>query len=422
MIDIKLLRSELDKVEKNLVHRGYALNKELFTALEAKRKQSQVSVEKLKNEKKLLSQRFGQEASKGNNIDQLKSEITAIDQKIILIDEDLKLIQEELLTFMLDIPNTLHSTVPHGTTEADNVVVREWGKPKSIKDPKDHIELGENLGGIDVDTASKLSGARFSLLKNNVARLHRALTQFMLDIHTTDHLYEEIYSPYLVLSDCLKGTGQLPKFSEDLYKIEGTDFYLIPTGEVPLTNMVRGMVLEESKLPLKWVVHTPCFRSEAGSYGRDTRGLIRQHQFDKVELVHIVHPDHSYDALEELTGHAEVILKKLELPYRVMSLCSGDIGFSAAKTYDLEVWLPNQGTYREISSCSNCESFQATRMQARYKDTKENKNYQVHTLNGSGLAVGRTLIAVMENYQNDDGSISIPACLQSYMGGLDKIT
>jgi seryl-tRNA synthetase len=421
MIDIKLLRTELTLVHKNLAQRGYELDMVLFNTLEEQRKRNQIDLEQCKSEKKLLSQQFGREASQGNDTALLKAEIEIIDAKINKIDEALSAVQVELATLMSGIPNLIHTSVPIGKTENDNEIIREWGTPKSMDHPKDHIELGERMDGMDIDTAAKLSGARFSFLRNDIARLHRALIQFMLDLHTGEHGYEEIYCPYLVQGQPLYGTGQLPKFSEDLYKIEGHDLYLIPTGEVPLTNIVSDRVLEEAELPLKLVVHTPCFRSEAGSYGRDTRGLIRQHQFDKVELVQIVHPERSYDALEELTGHAEIILRKLDLPYRAVNLCTADIGFSAAKTYDLEVWLPSQNTYREISSCSNCEAFQARRMSARYKDITTQKNHLIHTLNGSALAVGRTLIAVMENYQNPDGSITIPTVLRPYMSGLEQI-
>jgi seryl-tRNA synthetase len=421
MIDIKLLRMELASAHENLAKRGYKLDMILFNTLEEQRKRNQIDLEQCKGEKKLLSQQFGREASQGNDTTPLKVKIEALDARMNKIDEVLSTVQVELADLMSGIPNLIHTSVPTGKTESDNVVIREWGTPKAMDHPKDHIELGERMGGMDIDTAAKLSGARFSLLKNDIAKLHRALIQFMLDLHTDEHGYEEVYCPYLVQGRPLYGTGQLPKFSEDLYKIEGHDLYLIPTGEVPLTNIVSDRVLEEAELPLKLVVHTPCFRSEAGSYGRDTRGLIRQHQFDKVELVQIVHPERSYEALEELTGHAEIVLKKLDLPYRVVNLCSADIGFSAAKTYDLEVWLPSQNTYREISSCSNCEAFQARRMSARYKDLKTQKNHLIHTLNGSALAVGRTLIAVMENYQNPNGSIAIPVVLRPYMNDREQI-
>jgi seryl-tRNA synthetase len=334
-------------------------------------------------------------------------------------------LQERYNAFVAVIPNLPHESVPEGTDETGNAEVLRWGTPRSFDFPvKDHVEIGEGLGGLDFETAAKISGARFSLMKGGVARLHRALAQFMLDTHTAEHGYTEIYAPYLVNPDSMFGTGQLPKFEEDLFRVprsDGSRLYLIPTAEVPVTNMVRDTIQAADALPLRFCCHTPCFRSEAGSAGRDTRGMIRQHQFDKVELVQIVRPDQSWQALEELTGHAEAILQKLELPYRKMALCTGDMGFSSAKTYDLEVWLPAQNTYREISSCSNFEAFQARRMQARYRNEK-NKPELVHTLNGSGLAVGRTLVAILENYQNADGSVSVPTALRPYLGGLDRLT
>jgi seryl-tRNA synthetase len=362
---------------------------------------------------------------KGEDASAILAEVGGIGDELKANEDALAALQERYNACVAIIPNLPHESVPVGRDETGNVEVLRWGQPRAFDFPvKDHVEIGEKLGGLDFETAVKISGSRFSLMKGGIARLHRALAQFMLDTHTGEHGYTEVYTPYLVNPDSMFGTGQLPKFEEDLFQVpraDGTKLYLIPTAEVPVTNIVRGEIIDAAKLPLKFACHTPCFRSEAGSYGRDTRGMIRQHQFDKVEIVQIVHPEKSWEALEQLTGHAEAILQKLGLPYRKMALCSGDMGFSAAKTYDLEVWLPAQNTYREISSCSNFEAFQARRMQARFRNDK-NKPELVHTLNGSGLAVGRTLVAVLENYQNADGSITVPAALRPWMGGLEKIS
>jgi seryl-tRNA synthetase len=350
------------------------------------------------------------------------SEVTAQADRLKALEQELVTVQAELDAFLGVIANVPHVSVPRGKSADDNVEVRRAGTPRTFDFPvKDHVDLGAGLGQVDFDTGAKLAGARFTVLKKNVARMHRALAQFMLDVHTQEHGYTEVYVPYMVTAECANGVSSLAKFKDDLFKIEGRDLYLIPTAEYPVTNFVRGEILESSQLPLKFVCHSPCFRSEAGSYGKDTRGMIRQHQFDKVELVQIAPPTKSYELLEELTGHAEAILTRLELPYRVMALCTGDIGFSSAKTYDLEVWLPGQAAYREISSCSNFEAFQARRMQARFRGDK-GKPELVHTLNGSALAVGRTLVAVMENYQNADGSITVPAALRSYMGGMERVS
>jgi seryl-tRNA synthetase len=438
MLDITLLRKDLASAVARLETRKSPqafLNVDAFTALESERKTIQIRTEELQAKRNSLSKQIGMLKAKGPagavEVNAVMAEVaglkTALEQSATRLDA----IQAELQTMLEAVPNLPHESVPVGADEHANVVVRKWGQPRAIDfEVKDHVDIGTPLG-LDFDMGVKLTGSRFTVMKGPVARLHRALAQFMLDVQTTEHGYTECYTPYIVNGDSLRGTGQLPKFEGDLFAAkkggqEGevqpdhTALYLIPTSEVPLTNFVRDVVMPEADLPIKLTAHTPCFRSEAGSAGRDTRGLIRQHQFDKVEMVQIVHPEKSYQALEEMTGHAEAILKKLGLPYRVMSLCTGDMGFGAAKTYDLEVWLPAQNTYREISSVSNCEAFQARRLQARYKNA-QGKNELVHTLNGSGLAVGRTLVAVLENYQNADGSVTIPVALRPYLGALETL-
>ena len=436
MLDILLLRKDLASTIARLETRKKPqsfLNVEVFQSLESERKTIQTRTEELQSQRNQLSKQIGMLMGKGDKeaAEAAKAQVGAIKDALDGSADRLEQIQAELQAMLAAVPNLPHGSVPVGADEAGNVEVRRWGTPKTFDfAAKDHVDLGEPLG-LDFDMGVKLSGSRFTVMKGAIARLHRALAQFMLDTQTGAHGYTECYVPYVVNADSLKGTGQLPKFEGDLFaaKKGGQDgepvpdnaaLYLIPTSEVPLTNFVRDVVLQEAELPIKLTAHTPCFRSEAGSYGRDTRGMIRQHQFDKVEMVQIVHPDKSYDALEEMTGHAEAVLQKLELPYRVVSLCTGDMGFGAAKTYDLEVWLPAQATYREISSVSNCEAFQARRMQARFKNA-QGKNELVHTLNGSGLAVGRTLVAVLENHQNADGSIAVPQVLRPYMGGLEVL-
>lgn len=424
MLDIQLLRSNLSQVAERLASRGVQLDAAAFEALEAERKAVQGATENLQAKRNSLSKQVGMLKGKGEDASAVLAEVSGIGDELKANEAKLANLQERYNAFVAGIPNLPHESVPVGKDESGNVEVLRWGTPRSFDfEVKDHVDVGTPLG-LDFETATKISGSRFTLMKGNLARLHRALAQFMLDTHTQEHGYTELYAPYLVNPDSMFGTGQLPKFEEDLFQVprsDGTKLYLIPTAEVPVTNIVRDEILDPASLPLKFVCHTPCFRSEAGSYGRDTRGMIRQHQFDKVELVQIVTPEKSWETLEVLTGHAEAILQKLELPYRKMALCSGDMGFSAAKTYDLEVWLPAQNTYREISSCSNFESFQARRMQARFRNEK-NKPELVHTLNGSGLAVGRTLVAILENYQNADGSVTIPAVLRPYLGGLEKLS
>ena len=432
MLDVLLLRKDLDSVIARLATRKNPqpyLNVEAFRALEAERKTLQMRTEELQAQRNQLSKQIGQLMGKGEKeaAEAAKAQVAAFKDELDASAQRLESIQAELATLLLAVPNLPHASVPVGAGEEDNVEVRRWGTPRSFDFAvKDHVDLGAALG-LDFDLATKLTGARFAVMKGGMARLHRALAQFMLDVHTAEHGYTECYVPYIVNADTLRGTGQLPKFEADLFAAQkgGQDaepvpdhaqLYLIPTAEVPLTNFIRDVVLQESDLPLKLTAHTPCFRSEAGSYGRDTRGMIRQHQFDKVEMVQITHPDKSYEALEEMTRHAEAVLQKLGLPYRVMALCTGDMGFGSAKTYDLEVWLPAQNTFREISSVSNCEAFQARRLQARFKNA-QGKNELVHTLNGSGLAVGRTLVAVLENYQNADGSVTVPEVLRPYLGG-----
>jgi seryl-tRNA synthetase len=421
MLDIQLLRNDIQAVAQRLASRGFTLDTAEFERLEAKRKAIQTETQELQANRNQLSKAVGQAKAKGEDASALMAQVGAQAARLKELEQQLPEVQTELENFMLVIPNLPHDSVPVGKSADDNPEVRRIGTPRQFDfQVRDHVELGERLKLLDFDVAAKISGARFVMMKGQIARLHRALAQFMLDVHTQEHGYTEIYAPYLVNPDTMRGTGQLPKFHEDLFYIEADNFYLIPTAEVPVTNIVRGEIVAGADLPLKFVCHTPCFRREAGSYGKDTRGMIRQHQFDKVELVHVVHPETSYDALEELTGNAETILKKLELPYRVVCLCTGDMGFGAAKTYDIEVWLPAQNTYREISSFIKCVAFQARRMQARFRGDK-GKPELVHTLNGSGLAVGRTLIAILENYQNADGSITIPPALKPYMGGIDKI-
>ncbi|MHB0927126.1 MAG: serine--tRNA ligase [Gallionellaceae bacterium] len=428
MLDIQTLRNDLATVAARLATRGYMLDAAKFEQLEAERKTIQTRTQELQAKRNSSSKLIGQAKAKGEDVSAIMAEVANLGDELKQLEAQLERVQHELNAFLSVIPNMPHESVPAGKSEADNLEVRKVGNvPKFDFEVQDHVSIGEGLG-LDFDTAVKISGARFSLLKGGLARLHRALAQFMLDTHTDRHGYTEVYVPYIVNADSMRGTGQLPKFEEDLFRVprvmgeEGEqNFYLIPTAEVPVTNMVRDEIVPLEQLPLKYVAHTPCFRSEAGSYGRDTRGMIRQHQFDKVELVQIVHPEKSYEGLEELLGHAETILQKLGLPYRVMQLCSGDMGFSAALTYDIEVWLPAQNTYREISSCSNFEAFQARRMQARFRNA-QGKPELLHTLNGSGLAVGRTLVAVLENYQQADGSVAIPDVLRPYMGGMEKLS
>ena len=425
MLDIQLLRTNIDAVCQRLATRGYTLDVTTFQTLEAERKTLQTRTQDLQASRNSLSKQIGQLKSKGEDASAAMAEVAALKAELDANEVRLGELLKEMEAFIATIPNMPQESVPVGKSEADNAELKKWGAPRAFDFPvKDHVDLGEGLGQLDFSAAAKISGARFSLLKGPLARLHRALSQFMLDVHTGEHGYTEVYAPYLVNADSMYGTGQLPKFEADLFKVPREDadpLYLIPTAEVPVTNIVRDEILAQGDLPLKLVCHTPCFRSEAGSYGKDTRGMIRQHQFDKVELVRIVPAEQSDAALESLTRNAEVILEKLELPYRRVALCTADMGFSSAKTFDLEVWLPAQNTYREISSCSNFESFQARRMQARYRNEK-NKPELVHTLNGSGLAVGRTLVAIMENYQNADGSITVPTVLRPYLGGKEKIT
>jgi seryl-tRNA synthetase len=425
MLDSKLVRTQLHEVAERLATRGFVLDVARFEALEAQRKTIQTRTEQLQAERNSRSKSIGQAKQRGEDIAPLLAEVDQMGSDLEQGKHELDGIQSELDTLLLNIPNLPDASVPVGADEDGNVEVSRWGTPRSFDFPvQDHVALGEQHGWLDFETAAKLSGARFALLRGPIARLHRALAQFMINLHTSEHGYEEAYTPYLVQAPALQGTGQLPKFEEDLFKIsrEGeADLYLIPTAEVSLTNIVAGKILDPKQLPLKLVAHTPCFRSEAGASGRDTRGMIRQHQFDKVEMVQIVEPSHSFEALEGLTANAERVLQLLELPYRKLALCTGDMGFSAVKTYDLEVWVPSQDKYREISSCSNCGDFQARRMQARYRNPETGKPELLHTLNGSGLAVGRTLVAVLENYQQADGSIHVPAVLKPYMGGIEII-
>jgi seryl-tRNA synthetase len=423
MLDPKLLRNDLEGVAQQLARRGYVLDAEKLQALEEQRKSIQTQTQELQAQRNSRSRGIGKAKAAGEDIAPLLKEVEGLGEQLKNKEHELATLQDELNTILMGIPNIPHTSVPEGKGEADNPELRTWGEPPEFGfEPKDHVDLGEQLGQLDFETAAKITGSRFSVMQGLLARLHRALIQFMLDTHTREHGYSEVYVPYLVNADSLRGTGQLPKFEEDLFKIGGeAEYYLIPTAEVPLTNLARDTILEAGSLPVRYTAHTPCFRSEAGSYGKDTRGMIRQHQFEKVEMVQLVRPEDSYAVLEQLTGHAETILQQLELPYRVVTLCTGDIGFSAAKTYDLEVWLPGQQKYREISSCSNFEAFQARRMQARWRNPDTGKPELLHTVNGSGLAVGRTLVAVMENYQQADGSIRIPDVIKPYMGSLDII-
>lgn len=422
MLDVLLLRNDLEGTAQRLKVRGFDLDVSRFQELEQARKGVQIRTQELQAKRNQSSKQIGIAKSKGEDVSAIMAEVANLGDELKDAEDKLAVIQSHLNDLLMTIPNLPHESVPIGKSETDNVEVRRVGTPRTFDFPvKDHVDVGEGLKQLDFETAVKITGARFSLMKGPLARMHRALSQFMLDVHTQEHGYTEVYVPFLVNADSMRGTGQFPKFQDDQFHIGADDLYLIPTAEVPVTNIVRDVIVALEDMPLKFVSHTPCFRREAGSYGRDTRGMIRQHQFEKVELVQIVQPEQSYAALEALLGHAETILNKLELPYRVMALCSGDMGFSAAKTYDIEVWLPAQNTYREISSCSNFEAFQARRMQARYRNEK-NKPELAHTLNGSGLAVGRTLVAILENYQNADGSVTIPPVLQSYMSGAEKIT
>jgi len=427
MIDIQLLRKDIDTVATRLAARKFQLDVAGFNALEAERKAIQTRTEELQGKRNSLSKQIGMLKGKGEDTSSVMAEVAGLGDELKANEASLADVQRKMAEFMESIPNLPHESVPAGLDESGNVEVRKIGTPPSFDfEVKDHVDIGEKLG-LDFETATKITGSRFSVMKGGIARLHRALAQYMLDTHTDKHGYTECYTPYMVNADSLRGTGQLPKFEEDLFSVkkggvegEGETFYLIPTSEVTLTNTVRDEIVPLDQLPIRMTAHTPCFRSEAGSYGRDTRGMIRQHQFDKVEMVQVVHPEQSYAALEEMVGHAETILQNLGLPYRVMSLCTGDMGFGAAKTYDLEVWLPAQNTYREISSLSNCEAFQSRRMGARFRNA-QNKPELLHTLNGSGLAVGRTLVAVLENYQQADGSVVIPEVLRPYMGGLERL-
>ncbi len=423
MLDSKQMRADAAGVAANLARRGFTLDVARFAALEEQRKGAQVECDRVRSERNANAKAVGMAKGKGQDAADLLKRGEALTHELAIVDGAITRIQGEVDAWLLALPNTLHETVPDGRDESANQEVRRWGEPRKFDfTPKDHVELGEKLGGLDFEAAAKIAGSRFSIMRGGLARLHRALAQFMLDLHTRDHGYTELYVPYLVSGAALQGTGQLPKFEADLFRVQSEQgFFLIPTAEVPVTNIVRESIVEAKLLPMKLVAHTPCFRSEAGAAGKDTRGLIRQHQFEKVELVHIAKPSESYAALEELTGHAEQVLQKLGLPYRTVALCAGDIGFASAKTYDIEVWLPAQNRYREISSCSNCEAFQARRMQARWRNPDTGKPEPLHTLNGSGVAVGRALVAVLENYQNADGSVSVPDVLRSYMGGAEKV-
>ena len=422
MLDITTLRADVQAVAQRLADRGYTLDTAQFAALEAERKTIQVETQELQANRNALSKQIGQLKARKEDASALMAEVNAQAEQLKLLEAKLEDVQQRLNDFLMHLPNVPHASVPAGRDAEANVEVRRVGEPRKFDFPaKDHVDIGEALGLLDFETATKIAQARFVIMKGGLSRLHRALAQFMLDVHTTEHGYTEVYAPYLVNADSMRGTGQFPKFEDDQFAITADGLYLIPTAEVPVTNIVRGEILAGAQLPMKFVCHTPCFRREAGSYGKDTRGMIRQHQFDKVELVQIIHPEQSYAGLEELTGNAETILKKLGLPYRVMTLCTGDTGFSSAKTYDLEVWLPSQNTYREISSCSNFEDFQARRLMARWRNPVTGKSELLHTLNGSGVAVGRALIAVIENYQEADGTIRIPTVLQPYMRGQSTI-
>ena len=426
MLDAKELRTDLDNIATQLAKRGFTLDTETLNALEDQRKAIQVKTQDLQNERNTRSKSIGQAKARGEDIAPLLATVSQLGNALDAAKTEQDEVLEKINNIASAIPNLLHESVPEGKDEDDNVEVKRWGTPREFDfEVKDHVDLGFGVDkGLDFESGAKLAGTRFAVMRGKIAKLHRALAQFMLDMHTEEHGYQEMYVPYLVNATSLYGTGQLPKFGEDLFHtdLSGKKFSLIPTSEVPLTNMYRDEIVDEAELPIKMTAHTPCFRSEAGSGGRDIRGLIRQHQFDKVEMVQLVKPENSFAALDELTGHAEAILEKLELPYRTMALCSGDVGFSATKTFDLEVWLPAQNTYREISSCSNMGAFQARRMQARFRNSETNKPELLHTLNGSGLAVGRTLVAILENYQQADGSINIPTALQPYMNGLTNIS
>lgn len=424
MLDPQLLRNELEACASKLARRGFTLDVTAIQNLENQRKELQVETQRLQSERNSQSKSIGQAKAKGEDVSAILESVSKIGDQLKETDEKLKVIQQQIEDIVLTIPNIPDDSVPEGKSEDDNREERKWGTPKQFDfEVQDHVDIGEKIGGLDFETAAKITGSRFAVMSGAIARLHRALIQFMLDTHSSEHGYTETYVPYIVNKESLQGTGQLPKFEEDLFKLRSdNDLYLIPTAEVPVTNIVRDTIIEADYLPRKYVCHTPCFRSEAGAYGRDTRGMIRQHQFEKIEMVQVVAASESEKTLEELTAHAEAILQKLELPYRVMTLCTGDTGFSAAKTYDLEVWLPAQETYREISSCSNFKDFQARRLKARWRNPETGKPELVHTVNGSGLAVGRTLVAVLENYQQNDGSVVVPDVLKPYMNGIEVIS
>jgi seryl-tRNA synthetase len=424
VIDPKLLRNEPEEVARNLARRGFHLDVEALKALEGKRKHWDVEVDRLRAERNANAKAVGMAKARREDITTLLARGEDLTGELGVAETAQAAVQLELEQWQLGLPNLLHTSVPDGSDERANAEVRRWGEPRRLGfKARDHVEIGERLGGLDFEAAARISGARFVVMRGAVARLHRALAQFMLDLHTREHGYTEVYVPYLVRPEALLGTGQLPKFEQDLFAVRGEQsYFLIPTAEVPLTNLVREQIVAAEALPLRFVAHTPCFRSEAGAAGKDTRGMIRNHQFDKVELVQIVRPADSYAALEELTGHAETVLQRLGIPYRTVALCAGDVGFGSAKTYDLEAWLPSQQRYREISSCSNFEAFQARRLQARWRNPQDKKPQPVHTLNGSGLAVGRTLVAVLENFQQEDGSVEVPAALRPWLGGLERLT
>ncbi|MBX9607976.1 MAG: serine--tRNA ligase [Gammaproteobacteria bacterium] len=423
MLDPQLLRANVDTVRAALARRGFELDTDTLARLEAARKQYQTTTESLQAERNRRSKSIGEAKARGEDIEAVRAEVARLGEELKTSQAALEAVQEELEAFALGLPNLPDASLPDGRSEEDNREERRWGTPREFDfTPRDHVELGELLAGIDFEAGAKIAAARFAVLSGDVARMQRALIQLMLDIHTREHGYREVYVPFMVNARSMRGTGQLPKFKEDLFEIPTQGFFLIPTAEVPVTNLAQDSILEDAQMPARYVCHSPCFRSEAGSYGKDTRGMIRQHQFEKVELVQLVRPEESWAAHEELTGHAEVILQRLNLPYRVITLCTGDLGFSAAKTYDLEVWLPAQQRYREISSCSNFLDFQARRLKARWRNPATGKPELLHTLNGSGLAVGRTLIAVLENYQQADGSVLVPDALKPYMGGLEHLT
>lgn len=418
MLDPEIFRKNLDGVAKDLAKRGYSLDIAQLAELEKARKVVQVQTQELQSQRNATSKTIGMAKRSGEDIAPLLAKVSSLGGELKQSEAKLLKIQGELEEIMLSIPNLTHETVPTGNSEADNREERRWEEPRKFEfEPKDHVDIGQGLKMMDFELSSKLAGSRFVTMRNDLVKLHRALAHFMIDLHTMEHGYEEVYVPFIVNADTLRGTGQLPKFGEDLFRLADSSYFLIPTAEVPVTNFAQGQIFEADELPRRYVCHTPCFRSEAGSYGKDTRGMLRQHQFEKVELVHLVSSESSYDELELLTRHAELVLQKLGLPYRVVTLCSADIGFGAAKTYDIEVWLPGQGQYREISSCSNCESFQARRMKARWRNPATGKLELIHTLNGSGVAIGRAMIAVMENYQTADGHVQVPKVLQQYMNG-----